>query len=155
MSQGHSEPTIIGRIDRADFTRLNLTRIEVKTDTGAYTSSFHCSQIEETPKKQLRVIFLDPDHPKYSGAAVVFDDYAKRSVKSSNGEVEDRFIISTEICFFDRTYVAEFSLTNRSGMKYPVLIGRKFLTENNFVVDPKLRNYLYRQKQRSKRPPET
>lgn len=154
MSPGTSDPTIIGRIDRADFTKLKLTRIRVKTDTGAYTSSFHCSQIEETDKKQLRVVFLDPEHPKYTGSVFLFDDYSRKSVKSSNSEVEDRYIISTEIRFYKQVYTAEFSLTNRGGMKYPVLIGRKFLTENNFVVDPRLRNHLYGLKRSSKRPPE-
>jgi len=41
----------IGRIDKADFPELNLQNIEVKIDTGAYTSAIHCDYIEENPPK--------------------------------------------------------------------------------------------------------
>ncbi|MFZ1701909.1 MAG: RimK/LysX family protein [Pyrinomonadaceae bacterium] len=148
----HTDPTIIGRTDKANFAKINLTRIKVKIDTGAYTSSFHCCEIDETPDKRLRVIFLDPEHPKYTGAVWFFDTYSKKNVRSSNNETEDRFIISTDIRFHEMVYTAEFSLTNRGEMKYPVLMGRKFLAENNFIVDPTLRNHLYKMRRAAKRP---
>ncbi len=138
-----TNPNIIGRIDKADFPKINLRRIRVKIDTGAFTSAFHCCKIEETRERKLRVIFLDPDDPKYTGKIHLFKKYAKKSVKSSNGESSDRFIISTQIRFHRRLYTAEFSLTFRGDMRYPVLIGRKFLAENHFVVNPQLRNYLH------------
>ncbi|MEZ5429446.1 MAG: RimK/LysX family protein [Pyrinomonadaceae bacterium] len=148
MAKG--SPNIIGRIDKADFPKINLKRIKVKIDTGAYTSSFHCCRIEETKERKLRVVFLDPDDPKYTGKAYLFKRYSKKSVKSSNGESEERFIISTKIRFHRRIYRAEFSLTYRREMRYPVLIGRKFLAEHNFVVNPRLRNYLH-QKRKTKK----
>lgn len=36
---------IIGRIDKADFPELNLQNINLKVDTGAYTSTIHCHDI--------------------------------------------------------------------------------------------------------------
>lgn len=143
-------PNIIGRIDKADFPKINLQRIRVKIDTGAYTSAIHCWKIEETSERTLKVIFLDPDDRKYTGKTHIFKKYAKKKVKSSNGESADRFIISTQIRFHRRLYAAEFSLTFRGDMRYPVLIGRKFLTEHHFIVNPQLRNYLHQMRKSKK-----
>jgi hypothetical protein len=43
---------IIGRKDTADFPQLELEGIVVKTDSGAYTSSFHCHQIEQFEREK-------------------------------------------------------------------------------------------------------
>lgn len=145
-----TNPNIIGRIDKADFPKINLKRIRVKIDTGAYTSAIHCWKIEETCERTLKVIFLDPDDRKYTGKIHTFKKYSRKKVKSSNGESADRFIISTQIRFHRRLYTAEFSLTFRGDMRYPVLIGRKFLTEHHFIVNPQLRNYLHQMRKSKK-----
>ena len=44
------EKVIIGRIDRADFPKLGLSDIDIKIDTGAYTSSIHCNHIRAEDK---------------------------------------------------------------------------------------------------------
>ena len=59
---------VIGRKDIADFEKLNLYGIEVKIDSGAYTSSLHCHQTEKIIKDGKELIkcnFLDPKHPQY------------------------------------------------------------------------------------------
>ena len=38
---------VIGRVDVVNFPKLNLNEISIKIDTGAYTSSIHCKDIEE------------------------------------------------------------------------------------------------------------
>jgi hypothetical protein len=56
---------IIGRKDTADFPQLELEGIAVKTDSGAYTSSFHCHEIEHFSKEGIDWVkcrFLDPLH---------------------------------------------------------------------------------------------
>ncbi len=35
----------IGRVDKVDFPELGLVNIEVKIDSGAYTSAIHCEKI--------------------------------------------------------------------------------------------------------------
>ena len=37
---------IIGGIDISDFPELGLLQIDVKIDTGAFTSVIHCSEVE-------------------------------------------------------------------------------------------------------------
>jgi hypothetical protein len=133
---------IIGRKDKADFGQLELKGIDVKIDSGAYTSSFHCHQIErfrENNREQVRCRFLDPLHPLYHEKEFIFDIYKIRRVKSSNGQVEERISIQTEISLFDHVYPIELTLTERSDMKYPVLLGRKFLSKK-FLIDTSGKN---------------
>lgn len=134
--------TLIGREDVADFPMLKLEGIEVKSDTGAFTSSFHCHNIkliEEDGKEKLSCHFLDPQHEKYHDKEFVFERFSLKKVKSSNGQLEERFSISTEIKLFNQIFPIELTLTERGSMKFPVLLGRKFLSKR-FVVDSSLRN---------------
>ncbi len=132
----------VGRIELVDLPIWDITNIEAKIDTGAFTSSLHCHHIEEFKKKDnfwIRFNLLDPEHPSYNDKLIELPIFDKREVKSSNGASELRFFIRTEIGMFDNIYKIELSLTDRSEMKYPLLIGRKFI-RNKFVVDVSKKN---------------
>lgn len=134
----------IGRIDRADFPLLHLYDIDIKIDTGAYTSSIHCNRVHVTDN-YLTCFFLDPEHPAYHEKEFIFDRYDVKVVKSSNGISEVRYRILTEIVLFGRTYPIFLTLSDREDMRYPVLIGRKFLTKK-FLVDINSTNLSYKLK---------
>ncbi|MGC9353416.1 MAG: ATP-dependent zinc protease [Mariniphaga sp.] len=130
------ERVIIGRKDKADFPQLELKGIDVKIDSGAYTSSFHGHHIEQftqNGKEKVKCSFLDPDHPMYHEKEFVFDIFKIRRVKSSNGQVEERISIKTEITLFGNNYPIELTLTERTDMRYPVLLGRKFISKKFFI----------------------
>jgi len=136
------EKIIIGRKDKADFPRLELEEIDVKIDSGAYTSSFHCHNIVqffEDGKPRVKFRLLDPEHPRYHEKEFVFDVFKIRRVKSSNGQVEERISIKTEIVLFGKSYPVELTLTERTDMKHPVLLGRKF-TSKKFLIDTSRKN---------------
>ena len=133
---------VVGRQDIADFPELNLVEIPIKIDSGAYTSSFHCHNIE-LENGTLRCQFLDPEHEKYHEKFFYFKNFTEKLVKSSNGVSEKRFLIKTEILIFDQIYPIELSLTERGSMRYPVLLGRKFLSKK-FVVDTAMKNISYK-----------
>ncbi|MCB0501962.1 MAG: ATP-dependent zinc protease [Bacteroidetes bacterium] len=133
--------TIIGRSDIVDFPKLELFGIDIKIDTGAYTSSFHCHNIE-VQDGILVCQFLDPEHEKYHEKYFKFKNFTEKMVKSSNGIKELRYMIKTEITIFNETYPIKLTLTERGSMKYPVLLGRKFLTDK-FIVDTSKRNLSY------------
>ena len=124
---------MIGRFDRADFPDLHLNDISIKVDTGAYTSSIHCDNIVEEDDV-LKCTFLDEEHPLYNGKEFVFTDYDVVFVRSSNGMVQKRYQIFSSIKLFDRIYKISLSLAARQEMRFPVLLGRKFLTKK-FIVD--------------------
>lgn len=138
-----SEKKVIGRREMVSFPELGIEEIEAKVDTGAYTSAIHCSDIhEEILPDGVKVIaldLLDPSHPQYNHKKLKFSEYDFREIKNSFGDVQERYVIKTKIQLFDEMIEAEFSLSDRSDMKYPVLIGRKLL-KRRFIVDVSKKN---------------
>ncbi|MBC5775515.1 ATP-dependent zinc protease [Pontibacter sp. KCTC 32443] len=149
------EKKVIGRREMVALPELDIAEIEAKIDTGAFTSAIHCSDIhEETSpngKKIICVELLDPSHPQYNHKKLRFAEYDLREIKSSFGEVQQRYVIRTTIELFGEVMEAEFSLSDRSDMKYPVLIGRTLL-KGRFIVDVSRKNvsqkYKIKQKQK-------
>lgn len=137
---------IIGKTDVVDLPLFNLENIKVKIDSGAYTSSIHCSFIEET-EKGLEVIFLDKKHQGYTGEILYFKEYQQKRVRSSNGKMQLRYVIKGNILIFDKKYSTEFTLSKRDLMRYPVLLGRKLLSKR-FLIDTEKTNLSYKQKKK-------
>jgi hypothetical protein len=138
----------IGRSDKADFPEFSLSEIDLKIDSGAYTSSIHCSKIKETSlngKSIIRFTLLDPEHSFYNNKEFTSKDYASKIVKSSNGISEKRFRIHTEIVIFNETFPIYLTLSERKDMKFPILLGRKFLNKK-FVIDTTKKNLSHKLK---------
>ena len=129
---------IIGRIDKADFPLLDLYGIDIKIDTGAYTSSIHWHQVI-VENDLLKCKFYDKGHPLYNGKEIIFSNYNIAKVKSSNGIVQQRFKVKTTMLLFNKKYRINLTLSTRDDMKYPILIGRRFLNKK-FIVDVSLKN---------------
>lgn len=125
--------TIIGRLEQIELSELELGRVKAKVDTGAYRSSLHCRQVQEIEvdgKKVLKVKFqIGRKRP-----IRIFKKYSKTRVKSSNGTSEERFVVQSRTRLGSKNYKISFTLTDRSEMKYPILIGRKFIS-GKFLVD--------------------
>ena len=142
--------TTIGRIDKGDFPELKLFDIDLKIDSGAYTSSIHCSNIEEYEENGIsfiKFILLDPDHEQYNNKVFSSKNYKTKVVKSSNGLSEERFAVQTEIVLFSKTFAIDLTLSQRSDMKFPILLGRKFLNKK-FIIDSSRTNLSYKLKEK-------
>ncbi|WP_438962277.1 ATP-dependent zinc protease family protein [Nonlabens sp.] len=133
----------IGRTDRADFPKLEIEGLDIKIDTGAYTSSIHCKDIQEDNGVLLATL-LDEAHEQYHGKQMRFEEYEITSVRSSNGKSELRYEVQANIRLFNKLWKISLTLSNREEMRYPVLIGRKFLS-SKFIVDPELQDVSYLQ----------
>ncbi|MBD2715866.1 ATP-dependent zinc protease [Microvirga sp. STR05] len=135
---------IVGRRELVDFPQFQLWGVEAKVDTGAYTSAIHCSNIhlvtDAAGRQRLHVQLLDPSHPDFDGKPMEFAEFSLRDIKSSNGEVQERYVIRAILRIFGEDFNTEFSLSDRSDMKYPVLLGRLLLRHGRFVVDVTRRN---------------
>lgn len=143
---------IIGRKDKIDLPDFGLENVSVKIDSGAYSCSIHCEFIQEVDEengKVLKVVFLDESLPKYCGEIHEFTEYSKKVVKSSTGEKQNRFFIKAKLVLFGQEFETDFSLTNRNGLKNPILIGRKVLA-GNFLIDTSLVNLSFKEKKRAK-----
>jgi hypothetical protein len=88
---------------------------------------------------QIKCNFLDPSHPQYHEKEFCFENFKMRTIKSSNGSVEERVSINTEITIFKKKYPIELTLTERNEMKHPVLLGRKFISKR-FLIDTSRKN---------------
>ncbi len=145
---------LLGRRELLDFPAFGLLGIEAKVDTGAYTSALHCADVRLAPPAGtapeggqpplLHARLLDPSYPSPNGRELTFTDFQLRDIRSSNGEVQERYVIRAVVRLYGEELEAEFSLADRSEMKYPVLLGRSLLRQGRFVVDVARRNLSHR-----------
>ncbi|HHH19381.1 MAG TPA: clan AA aspartic protease [Campylobacterales bacterium] len=132
---------IIGSIERISILDLELYDLDAKVDTGADSNALHCDDIRvDSQNKVVYFKLLDEVHPAYHGKAMSMPLHQIKRVKSSNGLIQERPSIKVEVAFFGKRYKTVISLTDRSDMKYPMLIGKKFM-EKRFLVDVS-ENYL-------------
>jgi hypothetical protein len=127
----------IGRNELIDLPTLKLKDLKAKIDTGAFTSAIHCHSInikKINGKKTLVFSVLDPSHLQYAKKSFKFTKFKEARIKNSFGDTEKRYVVDISLKIFKENIKTEFSLTDRSKMKYPILLGRKFL-KNGFIVD--------------------
>lgn len=126
----------IGWKEIVDFIDFKICNVPAKVDTGAKTSVLHCKHIELVKigrKNFVRFIPLDNTYEGY-GTMHILPFHKERKIKNSFGGEENRFIIKTNITIFNENYEIEISLRDRSGMEFPMLLGRTFIRKK-FLVD--------------------
>jgi len=127
----------IGSFEPVIFPEFNMGEVIAKIDTGAYTGALHCTKILEEETETGKVLRFSPfDQPDQE---IILLEFAVDYVRSSNGKSEKRYFIETKITIQGETYPIVLSLADRSEMKWSVLIGRRFLRKNNFLVDVRKR----------------
>lgn len=128
---------LIGRREKITLPEWSLKNVTGKIDTGAYTSSIHCEFVEEKEEDGKKVLFfkvLEPSDKKYNGKIIRSESYSQKKVKNSFGQAEIRYKVTTKVIMFGVEFDAEFTLTDRSKMRNPILLGRKILI-GRFIVD--------------------
>jgi|SRR3990167_1479073 len=128
-----SDRKVIGLFEKVAFPEFGNFEAIAKIDTGAFTGAMHCTKIEEIVTTKGKVVQFSPfDHPEIT---IQKTNYYIRNVRSSDGKGSKRFFVKTTIELQDKKYPVVFSLADRSAMKRSVLIGRRFLRKNHFLVD--------------------
>jgi hypothetical protein len=117
----------VGRFEKIFFPDLNL-KIDCKIDTGAYSVSLHVEDIEEVDGKLQ--FWVGEKSNKF-----IYDEFEIISVKSSFGKKQKRYVIKLKMELGKLEYKVSVSLTDRKKMKFPCLVGRKFLYKHGFLVD--------------------
>lgn len=128
---------IIGRSEKIDLPELKLVKVKAKIDTGAFGCSIHCSEmeiVERDGQKMVRIVPLQRKKEQNNRESFYFQLIEKKVVKSSIGKKEVRPVIKLKVGIFGEWRDVEFSLTDRSNMKYPILLGREFL-RGKYLVD--------------------
>src|SRR5690606_34034958 len=110
----------IGRKEKISLSEWGFYNISAKVDTGAYTSSIHCEYVqvkESGGKKILEFLPLSPEHKQFKYNLISTEHFAQKKVKNSFGQVETRYKVTTKVAIFGKEFDAEFTLSERSGMK--------------------------------------
>ncbi|GAD79362.1 ATP-dependent zinc protease family protein [Vibrio ezurae] len=122
----------LGSIEMVHFKEIDAS-FEARIDTGAATSSLNATDIhkfERNGKKWVK--FNITDHNSEASEPIVveapFVRYAR--VRQSNAtESHRRPVVELWISLGDVRQKAQFTLTDRSHMSHPVLLGREFIKD--------------------------
>lgn len=134
MSQ-YPDKKIIGRAEVVGLPELAVPKLHARIDTGARTSALWASGVHEKDG-QLTFALFGPESPLYTGQLHSVPLLGRQMVASSNGHLEERYVIRTLVVLEGKRIRAKFTLADRSTQVYPVLIGRNVL-RGKFVVDVK------------------
>jgi hypothetical protein len=125
---------IIGRSELLSFMGTEAVSVPAKTDTGAYRSAVHASNITVT--NGVLSFDLLGGHPVCGSMAhrVTAEDYKTVWVANSFGHREERYEVKLKVKLGPKIFHARFTLADRSKKIYPILLGRKLLN-HRFLVD--------------------
>jgi len=117
---------LVGRSEKVYFPSLGDSLLSAKIDTGAYGNSMHAEEVSVS-EGVLSFVSMGRRHS--------FSEYRTVLVKNSFGESQERYSVDVPISIGGTTYLLAFSLADRSRLKHPVLIGRRFLRKFGYFVD--------------------
>jgi len=127
-SAAASEKTTIGEVEDLILLPWGVT-IGARIDTGAATSSLDVCEVNVKGKV---VEFTLPD--RCGGAKYTLPLRGWKQVKSASGQSK-RPVVKIGICIAGQIIPTKVTLTDRSFLDYPFLLGRNTLLEGNFIVD--------------------
>lgn len=133
-----SKKLTIGSIESCDLPDLGIEQLQIRVDTGAKTSSLHVDNLQKFTQSGKTWVRFDIHPDAYDVDKVIACKAAlhdMRSIKSSNGQSETRYVIKTPIQLGKRSWPIEITLTNRSDMSYLMLFGREGMGDK-VLVDP-------------------
>lgn len=129
--------TRVGWREWLTLPEIGIPYLRAKVDTGARTSALHAIRIKYREVDGLEWVDFDV-HPFRAKPIVTVHCSCPlldmRDIKSSNGKTESRPVILTPLTVAGMTYDIEVTLTNRSQMGFPMLLGREALAKR-FLVD--------------------
>ena len=131
---------LIGWREDICLSELGGALLVAKIDTGARTAALHAENISVRGRTV---------HFELQGVSHKTFLSGSKRVKSSNGISELRPIIETLIHVGAHRFSIEMTLTNRTDMGVPMLLGREAL-KGRFIVNPARSFILSRRKKKTK-----
>ena len=124
--------TSIGWREWIYLPRFDDFAIKAKVDTGARTSALHATQIKEYDSNGKNLVsFRLHQSNKHIDISTQLIRYLK--ITSSFGDSEIRPLIRLKIRLGERSWFTEVTLTKRTRMTYPMLIGRNTLMKKYLI----------------------
>ncbi|SIS12293.1 Uncharacterized conserved protein [Aquipseudomonas alcaligenes] len=133
--------SVIGLREWINLPELGMVGLRAKIDTGASTSTLHASDIVPFERDGVRWVrftahlgtLVQRRHANCEAPLVTV-----KTIKSSNGQAQTRYVIRTQLALGDRLWPVDFTLACRKTMRYRVLLGAKALIDGQLVVNPAL-----------------
>lgn len=134
---------VIGWQERVDLPLLGLNNLSAKIDTGARTSALHATEIVEfdrdgEPWVRFHTKFDDDTKESYVECPV----HDRREITNTSGVPETRIVIRTKFRIASRLWRIDLSLTDRTEMKFRMIVGRTALRRHSILVHPGKRNLI-------------
>ncbi|MBD9483009.1 ATP-dependent zinc protease [Pseudomonas sp. PDM14] len=132
--------SVIGLREWINLPDLGMVGLRAKIDTGASTSALHASDIQPFQRDGVAWVrftahFGTQVQRRHRCEAPLV---TVKTIKSSNGQAQVRYVIRTSLSLGDRMWPVEFTLACRKTMRYRVLLGSKALVDAQLVVNPAL-----------------
>lgn len=133
--------SVIGLLEWINLPELGMVGLRAKIDTGASTSTLHASDIVPFERDGARWVrftahlgtVVQRRHANCEAPLLTV-----KTIRSSNGQAQSRYVIRTQLTLGDRTWHVDFTLACRKTMRYRVLLGAKALVDGQLVVNPAL-----------------
>ena len=129
--------TIVGWREWVALPQAGVDWVKAKVDTGARSSSIHAFDLEAYDvdgQEWVRFSIHPWQRSDEDVAELSLPVLDRREVRSSNGQVEQRYAVAMEVTLAARTITTVMTLSNRDEMGFRMLIGREAL-ERGFLVD--------------------
>lgn len=137
MAVPTTHPTIAGWREWVGLPGIEIEWIKAKLDTGARSSAIHAFDIapfERDDQPWVRFSVQPWQRSRDDSVVVELPVHDRRGVRSSTGQVQDRYVVLMDIALVDRTVTAEVTLTGRDQMGFRMLVGREALRQG-YLVD--------------------
>ncbi|MEM6696445.1 MAG: RimK/LysX family protein [Pseudomonadota bacterium] len=132
---------VVGWQERVDLPLLHLTNLKAKIDTGARTSALHATDIQTFDRNGVPWVQF---HTRFDDDArdtdVMCPIHDQREIKNTSGIPETRIVIRTKFRLSNRLWKIDLSLTERTEMKFRMIVGRTALRGHEILVHPGKRN---------------
>ncbi len=128
---------MIGWRETISLPDLGIHQFKAKIDTGALTTALHATNITRLEIDGREFVRFLPDHGVLEDVEeCTLPALHRRNITNTSGIPEERFIVATVLQIGTRRARVEISLTDRSDMKFPIIIGRSAMRVLRLTVDP-------------------
>tara|TARA_Y100000593_G_scaffold27037_1_gene53887 strand:- start:1524 stop:1979 length:456 start_codon:yes stop_codon:yes gene_type:complete len=128
---------VVGWREHAALPGLKIKQVIAKIDTGANVATIDAADIKFVTRKDVKYVKFTVKKRNNTVRKTSAPLAGFKRIRSSNGDVERRPYIKTDILMDGITKNIELTLTDRGPMDYTMLIGRKALGRR-WMVNPSI-----------------
>ena len=128
---------VVGWREHAALPDLKIKQVIAKIDTGANVATIDAADIKFVTRKDVKYVKFTVKKRNNTVRKTSAPLAGFKRIRSSNGDVERRPYIKTDILMDGITKNIELTLTDRGPMDYTMLIGSKALGRR-WMVNPSI-----------------